>query len=395
MKNETLDEIQEINYIIELLKCAVTEETPSIPAGNLDWDRIFLFAKQHRICSTLYFGIQKLPKNIWQQVGHYDQFLLSYKKNLVLDSNRTYELNLLRQDFEKHHIDYIFLKGSVTKHLYPDTSMRVMNDVDIFYRNADIRTVTDIFCKHGYHIIKKEPKEITFFKSSCKIKIEMQTQLVDAGYEVWSRYMENIWDKCIPLKGNHQYHMTDEDFYIYHILHMAKHFINGGIGLTHILDIWMMRNTYTDLDEDYIQKTFRLLSLDVFESRLKQLVDVWFNHVTPEPEDARILELMTEYIFSGGAFGTTLQKETNSAASQDKNHIPMLRKIFPDKNTMVNYYGSAILKHPLLLPFYYIRLNCKRLFFDWKQSKKVLKSMNRITEDRIQKTKELMDRCGF
>ena len=52
----------EQNYIIELLKCAITNTTPSTPDENLDWDVVFNYAKIHRIAPVLYFSIQKLPE---------------------------------------------------------------------------------------------------------------------------------------------------------------------------------------------------------------------------------------------------------------------------------------------------------------------------------------------
>ncbi|MFR3834968.1 MAG: nucleotidyltransferase family protein [Eubacterium sp.] len=58
------------------------------------------------------------------------------KKNIVLDVNRAYELERIEKTLAENNIDYIFLKGSVSKKFYIDSSMRPMNDIDILFRGG-------------------------------------------------------------------------------------------------------------------------------------------------------------------------------------------------------------------------------------------------------------------
>lgn len=385
----------ETNYIIELLKCSVTEEIPSVPPENIDWDQVFFIARNHRICSTLYFGIQKLPKSCQQFIGHFDQYVLAYKKTLVLDANRTYELENLKQDFETNGIDYILLKGSITKHLYPDTAMRVMSDIDIFYRNASTDVIVSILSKNGFQITKREPKEVAFFKTINEIKVEMQTQLIDEGYELWFEYLKNIWNKSIQAGNTHEYKMTDEDFYIYHILHMAKHFKNGGIGLIHVLDVWILINTYSNMNYEYVKHELQYLGLDIFENNLRMLVNNWFGNYEPDQDTTVTLELLGTYLFSGGAFGLKSQREVNAVVGRNDKNFSWRKKIFPNMNIMIDYYGSTIKKHPYLLPLYWIRLNFKRLFIDRKKLKNNINLINSISNQQVEDTRELMKRCGL
>ncbi len=385
----------EMNYILELLKCAVTVQKPSAPPEGIDWDTVYLLARSHKICSTLYFGMQKLSPELQQHIKYFDRYLLAYKKTLVQDANKSYELKILKDAFEKNNIDYIFLKGSVTRYLYPDTSMRVMNDIDIFYRGADANTIKDIFLKNGYHIFKKEPKEISFFKPTNEIKIEMQTALIDESYTRWFQYLKSMWDKCVPLENLHEYKMTNEDFYIYHIIHMAKHFKHGGIGLIHVLDVWVMINSYSDMNWTYIAHELQSLGLDIFDKNLRLLVSKWFGESEPLPKYTRTLSLMENYIFTSGAFGKKSQQEINAIVERNDKKISIMGKIFPDLRTMVDYYGPLLKKYPILLPFYWIRLNFKRIFFDRKKLKNSITIINNISDKHIESTKELMKRCGF
>ena len=237
----------EKSYIIELLKCAITDTTPSTPNKDLDWDVVFEYAKKHHIIPVLYFSIQKLPNEIKLKITKLSHYELAYKSNLVDDANREYELSIITEDLSNNNIDYILLKGTVTKHFYPDTSMRMMSDIDILYRNSTFKEIRTLFENKNYTLEKSTPKDSLFLSPNKNVKVEMQESLLDAGFTEWLKYLDTVWDRC-ENKSENEYMMTPEDFYIYHIVHMAKHFINGGIGLRHVLDTWIIKKHYKNSD---------------------------------------------------------------------------------------------------------------------------------------------------
>ena len=156
----------EQNYIIELLKCAITNTTPSTPNEGIDWDVVFNYAKIHRVVPVLYFSIQKLPEDIKLKISNLEQYALAYKSNLVDDANRENEIAIITKILSDNDIDYILLKGSVTKHFYPDTSMRMMSDVDILYRNADSKDIKSLLESNGYTQTKSTPKDAMYLSSN-------------------------------------------------------------------------------------------------------------------------------------------------------------------------------------------------------------------------------------
>ena len=383
--------LKEINYIIELLKSAVTESVPSAPDSSLDWKFFYTLAKRHKIMSTLYFGMCKLPKEQQSDIGYFDSYVLEYKKNLVLDANRVFELERLKPYLKKNNIDYIFLKGSVSKYLYPDTAMRRMSDIDILFRNVGFDVLDEIFFQLGYRILHKDAKDTAYFNPVNEVKIEMQPHLIDKGYTLWYDYLEHIWERC-DLEKNQ---MCKEDFYIYHIIHMAKHFVNGGIGLTHVLDIYMMLNKYTDLDESFVTAELTKLGLFDFHRNLQLLVQYWFDGVCPKQEDLRTIQLLEKYIFTSGAFGTRSQLNINAAVMRGDTKISLHKKLFPDIHTMINYYGKPLEEHRFLLPFYWIKLNVQRLRRGKNSVRRGFHNISGITEQQIDEAKELFRRCGL
>lgn len=380
----------EQNYIIELLKCVITNTTPSAPDESLDWDVVFNYAKIHRIVPILYSSIQKLPEDIKLKISNLEQYALAYKSNLVDDANRENEIAIITKLLASNDVDYILLKGSVTKHFYPDTSMRMMSDVDIFYRNADSKDIKTMLGENGYTQTKSTPKDAMYLSSNKLVKVEMQQSLLDDGFTDWLKYLDTIWDRCIK-KTDNEYTMTPEDFYIYHIVHMAKHFINGGIGLRHILDTWVIKNHYQDLDSEYTEKIFKELSLDKFENKVTNLCKYWFENSIPS--DKKSIELLSEYIFENGAFGNISQQSTNEAVNNSSKVIR--EKVFPSKQTMANYYGDVITNHPITIPFYWVRLTFERLFTNHNKTKSKIKTISNISETQKVKTKELFEMCGL
>lgn len=383
-----------MNYIMELLKCAITDNVPSNPPQDINWESMYKLCKHNRILSTIYFGILKLPKAIQKQVKYIEKYAFEYKRNIILDANREYELNNLRNEFNKHDIDYIFLKGSVSKYLYPDTSMRVMGDIDIFYHKTT-HNIDDIFTKNGFQIVKKDPKEIVYMKPPSNIIVEMQSQLIDEGYRNWSAYLSNPWKKYKKVENSNEYKMLNNDFYIYHILHMAKHFINGGIGLTHVLDVYMMIKSYTDLDYTYINKELEKLNLLKFSNNIQMLVMNWFENKPLSAYDCQTAELLRYYLFRSRAFGVATHKDINLTRQDGTKKISLRKKIFPDKKTMVNYYGNIVDRYPILIPLYWVHLNWTRIFVNGKNTKMRFQNMNRIPEKRIDLVLEIMKRCGL
>lgn len=421
------------DYTIELIKAALTDKNTPLPPENFSWELLYLFAVRHKLVSLIYFALIKLPKEVQENIPNFSDFVKIWKQELFLDANRQAEAISVSGALGDNGIDHVFLKGYVTKHLYPDTVMRSMGDMDILYRThlyetdcsnttnyadtilnnellkniistpknipdstdstASSTNITSIMSSLGYQQINHTPKDDTFFNPLNNTYIELHRTLVDKGYQKEFLYLENIWHRLIK-KSDHEYVMSNEDFYIYHIIHMAKHVQHSGIGILPFVDLWLYVNSI-DLDRDYLDKEFTSLQLSSFETYARQLAFKWFsdNSSSATDEDNVILNLFSDYIFRSGSYGTETQMEINTIAgsSTPTGSGALLRRIFPNKTTMVNYYGAVIEKHPYLIPFYWIHLNVKRLFSKNISYKKKKHIISNISENQIDSTKKLMD----
>lgn len=388
-------------YTIKLVKAAICGDSTPLPPEGLSWKFLYLFAHTHRLVSLIYFAIMDLPKEVQDSITCLDQFKTIWKQELFYDANRQSEAARLKAALSQNEIDYVFLKGYVSKLLYPDTAMRSMGDIDILYRLPNDssnsraysdRRLTSIMKKLGYNQINHTPKDDTFFNPLNGTCIELHRTLVDKGYEQEYDYLTNIWSK-LENKSTHEYIMCPEDFYIYHIIHMAKHVRHSGIGILHFADLWLFINHHKNLDLEYLHCEFSKLQLNNFEQYARMLALKWFGSENI-PKDNKVLDLFANYILRSGSYGTELQMEINTIASSSQHSKAgaLLCRLFPDKITMVNYYGEIIEKHFWLIPLYWVYLNICRLFSKDRNLKSKKEIISNISSEQVTDTKYLLDK---
>lgn len=397
---------KEINYTISLIKSGISGGFVEEPPADLDWNGFYTFNLYQKTTSLIYFSISRLPETTKQNIPILKQLFAVFKESLYFDANRQAEATKLSQLFSHHQVDYVFLKGYVTKNLYPDTSLRTMGDTDILYRANKQVDMEKLMKTAGYNLKRHTPKDDAYLNPICGIYVELHRHLIDKGYKTEYHFLENIWERLIP-KNEHEYIMSDEDFYLYHIIHMAKHVRHSGIGFTHFIDLWLYILNYPNMNLKYINDSLEKLQLTSFEKYSRMLACRMFytdasvstalvqNPKDYSAEDSNVLDLFFNYMYRSGSFGNLLQMEVNSIVMSKKQistpGVALVKRIFPDKTTMINYYGDIIEKYPWLIPVYWIYLNMCRLFSKERSLSKQKKLMDNIADKHVEATKTLMD----
>ena len=131
---------------------------------------------------------------------------------------------------------------------------------------------------------------------------------------------------------------------------MAKHFLNGGIGIKHFLDLYIMnKNKY--IESAKVDSCLEVLGVLQFKNTIENLCLYWFDGVN-NFDNHKDVQLLTKYIFLGGAFGNSQNQEAGSLAKSGKKKTSLAAKLFPSMDTMINFYGSFLKNHKWLLPLY-------------------------------------------
>ena len=149
--------------------------------------------------------------------------------------------------------------------------------------------------------------------------------------------------------------MSHEDFYVYTVVHIAKHLTCGGSGIRPIMDMYLYLKNYQDiLNWDYINTTLGTVGLCTLESELKKLCDWWFGG----GEAADVTRSLSAYLVASGIFGTVnnaeVQREVYKKTGANITKRPGLLKMtfLSYKNLVIRY--PSLKKAPFLLPFYWI-----------------------------------------
>ena len=103
-------------YLIELLKCAVTGSKISEPDADIDFEKIYEIAGKHNVQMTAYYGIKKLKYSLPVEASA--KWENMHLHGISRSIRQLAELQNICDTFAKEKIVHMPLKGSLIKHLY-------------------------------------------------------------------------------------------------------------------------------------------------------------------------------------------------------------------------------------------------------------------------------------
>lgn len=337
-----------ITDVIGLVKSGITGE-PAVLHDDLDFNNIYRLAVKHNSVPLLYYGLVNSGVTLPPELE--EKFFAAVCRNIMMCEYQDAESAKLEDAFRNSGIDYMPLKGFIMRELYPKREMRIMADVDILIRLEQYEQIVPIMEDLGFKFTVESPKELIWDKPP--LSVELHKSLVSDKCDDYYKYYADGWkfaDKA--LDGSTKYVMSDEDFFIFMVTHLAKHYRVAGIGIRHITDIWVYLKNKPSLDMEYIDAEISQLKLTEFFKNILKTVDVWFNGA----EHDNVTELITEKIINSGSFGTTDDANKSSALQELKSgkaknvrteHI--LQSVFlPYKNMCLLF--PVLKKAPILLP---------------------------------------------
>ena len=156
--------------------------------------------------------------------------------------NINYELEQICKTLEEAKIPFIPLKGSVIRKYYPEPWMRTSCDIDILVKEKDADNAAEYLqTQLQYGVDRKGQHDVSMFTAS-NVHVELHFKLLDSDFKQVKDLM-GVWSGDeISLLSDSEYQMSKELFLLYHIYHMAKHFVHGGCGIKPFIDLWIIKN---------------------------------------------------------------------------------------------------------------------------------------------------------
>lgn len=352
------------SWLIKIAAAAITQ-SPADTKGEeeIHWDRLYESAKAHSVAGLLAYalgGFETIPEEI-KQAFEKAQLLAVFK-----GENQQKRIGAVLREFEENKIDAMPLKGFVLKDYYPQSDMRTMCDADILIKEEDYPRAREIMEQNGF-AFKIESAHEYVFTDKDVITVELHKTLVPNYNKRLFGYYGNGWGFAKKKSGyDHLYEMSAEDFYVYNVVHAAKHYLKGGIGVRQVIDIWVLekRFEFSESQWEYMKEQFGKIGIERFAELLHKLAGVWL----AENEPSELTDSMAEYILSGGQFGTKDRLEaseiyTASEGGYKASRIKRLFRAFCPTLANMQLMYPVLKKAPFLYPAYLVKRAFEKVLF--------------------------------
>lgn len=374
---------REAFYLLKIIAAAIDGGCVEIPTGNFDWDNLFQLTVMHKVEGLAYAGLAQtsgLPDEVL------NRFAEAYKLSVFTEYVQHSEGVKLLRLMEKNGIDCLPLKGWVIKPLYPQPALRSMCDIDILIKKPQSAAVKNLMVSMGYTVESFGSNPDIYIKKPI-MNIEIHNALIRDKTD----HFATAWDRAVLKDGrSHTYLMTDEDYYIFLLAHLRKHFFGSGTGVRSVTDVWVyLKNYESTLDWAYIKEKLSDSGIWEFDRRIYALCLCWFASAEKTPE----VEEYEEKILFSAAYGAGETAAKNAVVSDInstvgvkntflKKTIYLLRLMFPGVSVMSASY-PFVKSCSLLLPSAWVLRGFKSLFFRKDAVKSTFSNVLEINNDEL------------
>ena len=291
-------------YLVSLLKADLTGAEPPFLPESVSWEDVFYLARRHCVETMSYTSVCRLDIDFNADVFKQwkEQSSINTAKNLVQIEERDRIVSCLTGS----GVDVLPLKGSIMIDLYPRRDQRQMSDLDILFPMNQEDTVRKCMESLDYHVKKYGITNEDSYTKDPFMHVEMHHELFSGmmPHEKLKEYYKDPWKNARSSPEHpHLFSLSWDDYYVYLIAHLFKHYSASGCGIRNIMDIFVLRSVHGgELHETYLTRELGKLNLDGFRRQMETLADSWFGDDTAATPDS--LYDAEVRIISSGAFGT-------------------------------------------------------------------------------------------
>ena len=211
-------------------------------------------------------------------------------------------LNRAMGVLEKAGFVCVPLKGAVIRNYYPKPWMRLSGDIDILVKESDWENAKRLLCESLHLGAGRVESELV---SEQGIIIDLGKSILDRNHrDGKGSNLADIWEYVIENASGTKT-LRDDMQYVYSLEHMARHFDNGGCGINHVMDLWVLNHLV--MKNDAINKARNALLIEKkdkdLEENFNQIAEKWFSSSYTSNTNG-----IERLIIEGGAQGTRENK---------------------------------------------------------------------------------------
>lgn len=378
---------------LTLIKGALTGEKCTLNETP-DMQAMLKLASRHKIGALMYYALLS---------GGYDadpatqQLFFHCCRYIAVSEGQMAMLERVFAAFEERQIDYLPLKGVLLKSMYPNPEMRRMGDADILFRREQYDSIKEALTELGFTFDYETDHEVVWKHPS--LLLEMHKRIVPRRDQDLYRYFGNGWAHAVA-DGEHPYRygFTLEMQFVSLFVHLVKHYRGGGIGLSHMIDLWVFRRAHPELDEAKVRAELDKVYLVEFYDNVRETLQVWFEGA----ESSDKTDFITNVIFENGVYGTRERAHLSYVAkagygekAQRNNYFAKLvRLVFPPKDALQTKY-PVLRRCGVLLPFIWVVRWIDTILFHRKRIAQRNSDIQRTNVENIEQFEQALHYVGL
>lgn len=336
--------MQTKEYFLQIVAASLSgDPVPPLPS-DVDFSMLCKLAYRNAVQSILYLALRAQKENIPTDI--FARLEKSYQAGLMREAAQQAELHFLREALTQAQIDFLLLKGTHLKSLYPTPEMRFMVDMDVLVHEQDIIRAKEIILSRGFHVEFDNGKDLVLIKKPF-LTIELHRSLFQPNYALYP-YFSQVWNR-VERVSEQEYSMPPNDLYVYTLAHLAEHYTTAGSCFRPVMDLFLMEQHFGDqLDFSYIDAQFCALGIAEFADNIRMLGKAMFAGSTKNDT----LRLMENYITLGPPVQNAAAA-AEAANTKESKPVRMLKTAFPGYRHMRLRY-PILKKLPFLLPVFWL-----------------------------------------
>ncbi len=319
-----------------------------------------------------------------------DQYCVSFLRS----EQQMNQIALICKAFEENAIDYMPLKGSIIKPLYPDHAMRTMSDADILIHDEEYDRIAPVMEKLGFRETGESDHEHIW--KNKQLMVELHKRLIPSYNKDYYSYFGAGWDLAKVNVGGHRWAMTHEDAFIYDTIHFAKHYRDGSANAHFLIDLWIQMRQYPDMDQAYIRQQMARIRMESFYDNILHVLKVWFEGGQWDEKADKITTVLfvesNQQMKEHQALAQDTRAVQASGSVKKAKKTRLWKKLFPSKEIM-GYSYPQWKKVPL--PIAWVMRWFYLLFCRGDAIEKLTAPKNKIDEAAVENYRQDLEYIGL
>lgn len=266
------------------------------------------------------------------------------------------EAQALKKLFVDHGLHVLPLKGYYMKGMYPKPEQRQMCDLDFLLGEQEMEQARTLMERNGYVTEYFGNGHHDNYRKKPFLYVELHRRLLDED-SPYAAGLGDLLQRAIQCPEG-EYEADWNDYYLFHLVHFAKHWNSAGCGPRSVLDVYLFLRAYGNrLEEEYLQERLNQMGLSEFRRNVEQIAEYWFAPHEKKIELTDRAQELANGMLGSAVYGTRKQVEENLLLEHRGEHSSVEQAglrylwncIFLPRKNMEGMY-PILRRHPALLP---------------------------------------------